>query len=209
LCELLAALQIASRIDNARTAAYAGRDFRSDSDLLMTTLILLALGFTAGVVSAATWFRQSIQLRDEAAGELERDIIRSAIQHGGRITALDVRSRSAPSLEAVEQRLRALHTAGYCESDLDEENRPIYIFPAFDEAPLRAVRLEKQVLSLARRGDGVVDVGGLTVETDLTYVEARHMLEKMREDGICEPADQPDTYRFFLQRSHARRTARE
>ncbi|HQR39368.1 MAG TPA: hypothetical protein PLF26_13325 [Blastocatellia bacterium] len=175
----------------------------------MSTLLLLVVAYAAGVISSAVWFRKQIHLRDEAAGELERDIIRNAIQHGGRITALDVRSRSAESLEAVEVRLRALHSAGYCESDLDDEGRPIYIFPAFDEAPLRAVRLEKQVLSLARRCEGIVQVSSLTVETDLSYVEARQLLEKMREDGICEPAETPDTFRFFSVRTRPSRSLTE
>lgn len=157
--------------------------------------IAIVASFIAGVLVTRAWYRRLLASAETASG-LERDIVRAAMQRGGRITALDVRSRDAHSVEVVEQHLRRLHARGYCESDLAHEGHPVYVFSAFDEAPMRALRVEKQILRLARDSGGVVLVGRVAVETDLAFLEARQFLDKMVEDGICAAGGEPDSYIF-------------
>ena len=158
------------------------------------------VSFLAGVVSTAAFYRSQIREANESAAELERDIIRAAMQCGGRITALEVRSARGRSLADVEEQLRRLHANGYCESDLTHDGRLIYVFPSFDEAPVRALRLESHILQLARARNGLVDVSKIAAETELSYVEARRLLDRMCDEGICEPTEHSDTYRFFPER---------
>jgi hypothetical protein len=73
----------------------------------------------------------------------------------------------------------------------------VYLFREFDEEPQRALRLEAVVLQMARLREGFVDVSKVAAETELSYVEARRMLDGMAEQGICQPTANPDTYRFF------------
>ena len=161
------------------------------------TLLLVLLAFVLGLLAgrALTGFR--LAEASEEARELERDIIRAAMHLGGRITALDVRTRLARSVEEIEERLRQLHVRGYCESEMAPSGRVTYVFPAFDEAPVRALQLEKQILRLAKRHGGHLTAGTVTVETDLSYHEARQVLDEMAEDGICERSGEADSYRFL------------
>src|SRR5437763_1307499 len=116
----------------------------------MTTLILMIIAFFAGAGAAGLHFRTRQKAISEAAAELERAVIRAAMLCGGRITALDVRPPHELSLADVEGQLRKLHASGYCESDLTPDGHPVFIFPEFDEAPQRALRLESQILQMAR-----------------------------------------------------------
>jgi hypothetical protein len=166
----------------------------------MTTLILIILAFGAGVAAASAWFRGRLREQATDVEELERAVVRAAFQHGGRITALDVRAPRGFVLAEVESELRRLHTAGYCESDLTPDGHPVYVFPEFDEQPQRALRLVALILQLARTGRGLLDVSKVAAETELSYLEARRLLDSMSEQGICQPTGDPDTYRFFASR---------
>ena len=170
----------------------------------MTTLLVI-IAYLAGVVTTAVFYRNRIQEASEAAADLERDVVRAAFQHGGRITALDVRSSRGRSLAEIEKLLRSMHTDGYCEADLSADGHPIYVFPAFDDAPQRALRIESEILQMARARGGLVDVSKIAAETELSYVEARRLLEQMCEQGICEPTASSDTYRFFPERGRIAR----
>lgn len=167
------------------------------------TILVMILSFLGGVVATSAFYRKRIEEHREANAEIERDIIRAAIQCGGRITALDVRSGRARSIEAVERELRRLHANGYCENDLTADGHTVYVFRAFDEAPQRALRIEAMVLQIARLYRGFVEVSKIAAETELSYVEARRLLDDMSDQGICEPTENPDVYRFFP--SHGRR----
>lgn len=138
--------------------------------------------------------------RAEQAALVERAIIRAAVQRGGRITALDVRNAGDAGLDDIEFHFRRMHAQGYCESELTTDGQTLYIFPAYDDAPIRARRLEKQVLQLAKTTGGLVRLSTIATETELTYVDARQMVHHMREAGICEPTDDPDAFRFFRTR---------
>jgi hypothetical protein len=169
----------------------------------MTILILMLIAFAAGAVAATAFLQSRLRAVSEASAELERAVVRAAMLRGGRITALDVRPPSALTLADVESQLRRLHADGYCESDLTSDGHPVYIFAEFDEAPQRALRLESEILQMARARHGLVDVSKIASETDLSYVEAREMLDRMAAQGICEPTDSSDTYRFFPTRDRA------
>lgn len=93
-----------------------------------------------------------------------------------------------------------MHSAGHCDNELSPDGSPIYIFRAFDEEPVRVHRLESEILRMARQHSGLVDVSKVASETELSYVEARRKLDEMSEQGICEPTENPDTYRFFPSR---------
>lgn len=162
----------------------------------MTFFLLLAV-FLLGVFVGRALQALGPGRRGDVTGELERDIIRAAMQRGGRVTALDVRPRQAVSLAEIEDHLRSLHAQGYCHSDITREAYPVYIFPAFDDAPLRALQIEKKIIRLARNNGGVVHVSAVAVETDLSYLDARHVLDEMVAEGICEPSEEADAYRFF------------
>ena len=173
------------------------------------TLLLIIIAYVAGVVTTATFYRNRIREASESAAELERDIVRAAVQHGGRISAIDVRPSRGRSLADVEVELRRMHAHGYCESELTHDGRPIYVFPAFDEAPQRALRIESLILQVARARNGLVDVSKIAAETELSYADARRVLDMMCEQGICEPTDSSDTYRFFPQRHRLAGLARD
>src|SRR5262249_38787510 len=155
----------------------------------------MILAFGAGVAATSAWFRNQVREQADIASELERAVINAAFQHGGRITALDVRAPRGFGLAAIEGELRRLHTAGYCESDLTADGHPVFVFPEFDDQPQRALRIESLILQMARTGRGNLDVSKVAAETELSYVEARRLLESMTEQGICEPTENPDTYR--------------
>jgi hypothetical protein len=166
----------------------------------MTTLFLMIIAFGAGAAAASAWYRNEVREQASIASELERAVVNAAFQHGGRISALDVRAPRGFGLAAIEAELRRLHASGYCESDLTPDGHPIFVFPDFDDQPQRALRLESAILQMARTGRGMLDVSKVAAETDLSYVEARRLLASMSEQGICEPTDNPDTYRFFANR---------
>ena len=170
----------------------------------MTTLFLMSLAFAAGVGAASAWYRARIREFSDVSAELERAVIRAAVQRGGRITALDVRPPPGVGLADVEAELRRLHAAGYCESDLTADGHPVYVFPEFDEEPQRALRLEASILQMARMGKGLLEVSKVAAETELSYVEARRLLDGMSEQGICEKTENPDAYRFFASRGRTR-----
>lgn len=163
-------------------------------------ILVAILAFLAGVIATSAFYRNQIREASASAAELERDVVRAAMQCGGRITALDVRSTHGRSLADVEDQLRRLHAHGYCESDVTSDGQLVYVFPAFDEAPRRALKIESQILQLARSRKGLVDVSKIAADTDLSYVEARELLDRMCEAGICEPTERSDTYRFFPER---------
>ncbi len=166
----------------------------------MTTLVLMIIAFLGGAASASAWHRSRAKSIAEASADLERAVIRAAFQCGGRITALDVRPPRDTTLAEVEAQLRRMHVAGHCDNELSPDGSPIYIFRAFDEEPVRVHRLESEILQMARRHEGLVDVSKIASETELSYVEARRKLDEMSEQGICEPTENPDTYRFFPSR---------
>ena len=166
----------------------------------MTTLVLMIIAFLGGAASASAWHRSRSRSIAEASAELERAVIRAAFQCGGRITAIDVRPPRDTTLAEVEAELRRMHAAGHCDNELAADGMAVYIFRAFDEEPQRAQRLESQILQMARLRHGLLDVSKIAAETDLTYVEARRKLDEMSEQGICEPTENPDTYRFFPSR---------
>jgi hypothetical protein len=165
----------------------------------MTTLVAI-FAFLIGVIATSAFYRNQIREASATASELERDVIRAAMQCGGRITAIDVRETHGRSLADVEEQLRRLHARGYCESDVTNEGQVVYVFPAFDEAPRRALRIESQILQLARARNGLVDVSKIAADTELSYLEARSLLDRMCDAGICEPTERSDTYRFFPER---------
>ena len=66
------------------------------------TLLLIIIAYVAGVVTTATVYRNRIREASESAAELERDVVRAAVQHGGRISAIDVRPSRGRSIADVE-----------------------------------------------------------------------------------------------------------
>jgi hypothetical protein len=118
------------------------------------------------------------------------------MMHGGRITALDVKPRRAVPVEAIEERLRALHRLGHCESSLSDDGHHAYVFKNFDDAPQRAVAIEKRILMLAETHSGNVTARAVALATDLSYAESRRWLEHMVEQQICFRTDVPDHYTF-------------
>jgi hypothetical protein len=166
----------------------------------MTILFLMLISFVCGAGAATAVFRSRLREQSEASAELERAVVRAAMLRGGRITALDVRPPRDWGLADVERELRRMHGAGYCESDLSSEGHAIYVFPEFDDSGQRARKLESEILQMARTHRGLVDVSKVAAETELTYVEARRMLDELARQGICEPTESADTYRFFARR---------
>lgn len=166
----------------------------------MTTLLLMIIAFLAGTGAASAFYRSRLRELASASAELERAVVRAARQCGGRITALDVPPPNGLALADVEAQLRRMHADGYCESDLTAEGHPVFVFPEFDEAPRRAHKLESEIMQMARVRKGLVDVSKIAAETELSYVEARRLLDRMAEEGICERTENPDTYRFFASR---------
>jgi hypothetical protein len=164
--------------------------------VFLVAMLLVICGWLASVVISQ---RQRLDAAEESA-QVERAIVRAAVQRGGRITALDVRQAGDVGIAEIEKQLRRLSASGYCESDLTPDGQTFYIFPAFDDAPIRARRLEKQVLQLAKTTGGLVRLSTIATETELTYVDARQMMHSMREAGICEATDDPDAFRFFRTR---------
>lgn len=162
----------------------------------LIAVLLVLCGWLASVVVSQ---RERLDAAEQSA-QVERAIVRAAVQRGGRITALDVRQAGDAGIAEIEKQLRRLQASGYCESDLTPDGQTIYIFPAFDDAPIRARRLEKQVLQLAKTTGGLVRLSTIATETELTYVDARQMLHSMREAGICEATEDPDAFRFFRAR---------
>lgn len=164
--------------------------------VFLIAMLLVICGWLASVVMSQ---RQRLDAAEQSA-QVERAIVRAAVQRGGRITALDVRNAGDVGIADIERQLRRLQAQGYCESDLTADGQTIYIFPSFDDAPIRARRLEKQVLQIAKTTGGLVRLSTIATETELTYVDARQMMETMREAGICEATDDPDAFRFFRAR---------
>jgi hypothetical protein len=164
------------------------------------TILIAILAFVAGIITTSAFYRNQIREASASAAELERDVVRAAMQCGGRISALDVRSTHGRSLADVEDQLRRLHAHGYCESDVTADGQLVYVFPAFDEAPRRAVRIEGLILQHARARNGLVDVSKIAADTEISYAEARELLDRMCQAGICEPTERSDTYRFFPER---------
>ncbi len=187
-------------IDIDQWPAYLGSWWRSEPPPPMATLILMIISFFAGAGVTAALLGFNVRRSTEAAAELERAVIRAAMLRGGRITALDVRPPAQFALTDVEAQLRRMHTEGYCENDLTSDGRPIYVFSEYDEAPQRALRLESLILQMARTHQGFVDVSKIAAETELSYLEARRLLDEMTGKGICEPTERADTYRFFARR---------
>lgn len=149
------------------------------------------------IVAVMAAVRQA-QLREvaERGHELERDIIRAAMMRGGRITALDVKPRHTVPVELIEERLRALHRHGYCESSLTEDGYLTYVFKDFDDTPQRMAAIEKKILMLAETKNGIVTARAVALATDLSYAEARLWLRHMVEERICYPTAEPDTFTF-------------
>jgi len=163
---------------------------------VLIALLLILCGWLASVVVSQ---QQRLNAAEQQA-QIERAIVRAAVQRGGRITALDVRNAGDVGIADIEQALRRLMSQGYCESDITADGQTIYIFPSYDDAPERARRLEKQVLQLAKSTGGLVRLSMVATETELTYADARRMLHTMYEAGICESTDDPDAFRFFRAR---------
>lgn len=164
--------------------------------IFLIAMLLVICGWLASVVLS-----QRVRLdHAEQSSQVERAIVRAAVQCGGRITALDVRNAGDVGISEIEAQLRRLMSQGYCESDLTADGQTIYIFPSYDDAPIRARRLEKQVLQLAKSTGGLVRLSTVATETELTYVDARTMMQTMREAGICEATEDPDAFRFFRAR---------
>lgn len=164
--------------------------------VFLVAMLLVICGWLASVVVSQ---RQRLDQAEQSA-QVERAIVRAAVQRGGRITALDVRNAGDVGIADIEQQLRRLQASGYCESDLTADGQTMYIFPSFDDAPIRARRLEKQVLQLAKASGGIVRLSTIATDTELTYADARQMVSSMRDEGICEPTDDPDAFRFFRAR---------
>lgn len=167
----------------------------------MVWLVFFIIAFLLGVAVYHSFGIARLQAQVDERHQIERDILRAAMQCGGRITAIDVRTRLACSIEDVERHLRMLHAAGYCESELSRDGNHLYIFKAFDDAPMRAQVLEKYILQIAHRHDGVVLVAQVAMETDLNYVQSRELLYEMADDKMCERISD-DAFRFFPSRKH-------
>jgi hypothetical protein len=159
----------------------------------MTYLLFLLIAVAA--IWLAVW-QAKLRAQAEHRVELERDVIRAAMLRAGRITAIDVKTRLPNAVDEIEECLRTMHRQGYCESEVTEDGRHVYIFGAFDDAPQRALALEKNILRLAQIQNGVVRVPAVALSTDLSYLEARRVLEEMAAHGICTAAEEPDTFYF-------------
>ena len=172
----------------------------------MVMFFVFLVGLVLGAMVAWLWYSSRDDGRRERFDDvldLEQDIIRAAMFSGGRVTALGVRSRRRFGVADIEDHLRFLHANGFCESELTADGQHVFVFRAFDDAPMRAMAIEKTIFLLARANHGVVDAGQLVRETELSYLEARRMLEGMAAQRICEPAGEPDVYRFFVTHERA------
>ena len=170
-------------------------------------LYLLFFLIAIAAIWIATW-QAKLREQVERRAELERDIIRSATLCAGRITALDVKTRVPNAIDAIEECLRKLHRQGYCESEVTSDGRHLYIFGAFDDAPQRARALEKVILRIAQIHDGIVRVPAVVLDTELSYLEVRALLDGMAQNGICWPLEEPDAYWFSTPGGGARPASR-
>ena len=159
-------------------------------------LVIALICVATGALVYATW-QAKRHARALAEVELERDIIRAAMLCRGQITALDVKTRHPSSVAEIETRMRSLASSGYCERRLVDDGQQVYVFQAFDDAPLRALALERQILLLAQLHNGRVPVLSVVRALDLSYAEARRKLEDMAAQKICSATGEHDVFWFY------------
>jgi hypothetical protein len=162
----------------------------------MWALLFFFLTFVA--IGALAFAAYQAHLREliERRAALQRDVIRAAMVHCGRITALDVRPSFKQQVGEIEACLREMHRDGWCTSELTADGKHVYTFDAFDDTHQRLAKLEKHILQLALIHSGRLRVSNVAMTTDLTYVEARRLLDEMVELGICSRSSRHDEYHF-------------
>lgn len=159
---------------------------------LVTILAILA------AIGALRYATRQATLREEAERQatIDRAILRAAMMLRGRVTAIDVETRSVGTLTEIEDRLRVLHARGHCESELSFDGRHVYVFGSFDDTYQRIAAVQKNIFLQAKIHHGYVDLTKAAMSTDLTYQQVRDVLEQMVQDGLCQRADEPATYWF-------------
>ncbi len=160
---------------------------------MLTVLILFA---TAGAVWYGVWQAEERQ-KVERQIELERHVIRAAMTRCGRVTAIEAAFGTSAGIAEIEECLRRLQQSGACDSELTADGQHIYIFRSFDDAPVRARAIEKEILRLAKIQNGDVRISDLVLKTELSTAEAREWLEVMAAQTICQAVPGTEIFRFF------------
>jgi hypothetical protein len=174
---------------------------------LIGSLLLLSLAGNALALFYA-WTQRVARRESEQRNEAEQAILRVALLGRGHVTAVEVSARSRLPLALVEATLHEMFTANQCLSDLEADGRAVYVFPQFDDAPLRREATEREILRLASLHNGTLSVEQVALATDLTIAQARWFLTDLAERDVCiSISPSGDRFRFQgLMRSSARTT---
>src|SRR5262245_7206885 len=107
-------------------------------------MVLITILSVLAAVGALQYEARHSALRGhiERTARLERAILRAALYHRGRITAVDVDNRNAGTLAQIEDQLRIMHAQGHCESEFTSDGRHVYCFGSFDDSALRAAAVQ-------------------------------------------------------------------
>lgn len=154
---------------------------------MLSFLLFLSLAGNAGLLYYALTQR-SLRLSEEQYAQIEKIILRQAMQARGRLMAVEVAARSAYSLGVVEFVLGKMVAENQCLSDLDADGRAVYVFPQFDDTRHRQEATEREILLLAKVHGGELTPEQIAMRTIMTIDEARQWLMFMSERGICAPS---------------------
>src|SRR5581483_9123646 len=153
---------------------------------LIGSLLLLSLAGNALALFYA-WTQRVARRESERRNEAEQAILRVAL---------------------LAATLHEMFTANQCLSDVEADGRAVYVFPQFDDAPLRREATEREILRLASIHNGTLSIEQVALATDLTIAEARHFLSDLADRDVCTSiSPSGDRFRFQgLMRSTARTT---